>query len=51
MALRVEKAFGVEPKFPAAQTGDALLRVQAWHDSHAMRRRAGAIKVKRYEPA
>jgi hypothetical protein len=51
VALRVEKAFGVEPKFPAAQAGDTLLRMQASHDTHAMRQRAGAIKVKRYEPA
>jgi addiction module HigA family antidote len=43
MALRIEKAFGVSM--------DTLLRMQAWHDSHAMRQRAGAIKVRRYEPA
>jgi addiction module HigA family antidote len=43
MALRVEKAFGVSM--------DTLLRMQAWHDSHAMRRRANKIKVDRYEPA
>lgn len=43
MALRIEKAFGVSM--------DTLLRMQAWHDSHAMRRRAGRIKVARYEPA
>jgi addiction module HigA family antidote len=43
MALRVEKAFGVSM--------DTLLRMQAWHDSHAMRRRAGKIKVDRYQPA
>ena len=30
---------------------DTLLRMQAWHDSHAMRQRAGEIDVKRYEPA
>jgi len=42
MALRVEKAFGVSM--------DTLLRMQAWHDSHAMRERAGEIEVKRYEP-
>jgi addiction module HigA family antidote len=29
MALRIEKAFGVSM--------DTLLRMQAWHDSHAMR--------------
>jgi antitoxin HigA-1 len=43
MALRVEKAFGVSM--------DTLLRMQAWHDSHTMRERAGEIEVKRYEPA
>jgi plasmid maintenance system antidote protein VapI len=43
MALRIEKAFGVSM--------DTLLRMQAWHDSHAMRQRAGDIDVKRYEPA
>jgi plasmid maintenance system antidote protein VapI len=42
MALRIEKAFGVSL--------DTLLRMQAWHDAHAMRQRAGEIKVKRYEP-
>jgi addiction module HigA family antidote len=42
MALRIEKAFGVDM--------DMLLRMQAWHDSHAMRERAGDIQVKRYEP-
>ena len=43
MALRLEKAFGVSM--------DMLLRMQAWHDSDAMRRRAGEIDVRRYEPA
>lgn len=43
MALRVEKAFGVSM--------DTLLRLQAWHDAHAMRQRADEIDVKRYEPA
>jgi addiction module HigA family antidote len=43
MALRIEKAFGVSM--------DTLLRMQAWHDSHAMRQRAGEIKVRRYRPA
>lgn len=42
MALRIEKAFGVDM--------DMLLRMQAWHDSHVMRERAGDIQVKRYEP-
>ena len=40
MALRIEKAFGVNM--------DMLLRMQAWHDASAMRRRAGEIDVKRY---
>jgi antitoxin HigA-1 len=40
MALRVEKAFGVDM--------ETLLRMQAWYDTHAMRSRAGQIKVKRY---
>lgn len=43
MALRIEKAFGVSM--------DTLLRMQAWHDSHAMRRRSGEIKVDRYKAA
>ena len=42
MALRIEKAFGVSM--------DTLLRMQAWHDSYAMRQRAGEIDVERYEP-
>jgi hypothetical protein len=42
MALRIEKAFGVPM--------DTLLRMHAWHDSHAMRQRAGEIDFKRYEP-
>ena len=42
MALRIEKAFGVSM--------DTLLRMQAWHDSHAIRQREGEINVKRYEP-
>jgi antitoxin HigA-1 len=41
MALRVEKAFGVDMEM--------LLRMQAWHDATAMRRRAGEIDVKRYQ--
>jgi len=40
MALRIEKAFGVNM--------DTLLRMQAWYDSHAMRRRARDIRVKRF---
>ena len=43
MALRIEKAFGVSM--------DTLLRMQAWYDTHAMRQRAGEIKVGRYRPA
>lgn len=42
MALRIEKAFGVSM--------DTLLRMQAWHDIHTMRERAGQIDVKRYTP-
>jgi len=42
MALCIEKAFGVDM--------DMLLRMQAWHDSHAMQQGAGDIQVKRYEP-
>lgn len=41
MALRIEKAFGIDMEM--------LLRVQAWHDAQAMRRRADEIDVKRYE--
>ena len=45
MALRMEKAFGVSM--------DTLLRMGAWYDSHAMRRRAGEddIAVRVYAPA
>jgi len=42
MALRIEKAFDVDM--------ETLLRMQAWHDATLMRRRAGEINVKRYEP-
>ena len=42
MALRVEKAFGVDMEM--------LLRMQAWHDAHAMRERGAEINVKRYQP-
>ena len=38
MALRIEKAFGMSM--------DTLLRMQAWHDTHTMRARAGEIDVK-----
>lgn len=40
MALRLEKAFGVSMGM--------LLRMQAWHDTCAMRQRAGEIDVRRY---
>lgn len=43
MALRVEKAFGIDMEM--------LLRMQAWHDAHAMRERADEINVKRYLPS
>lgn len=42
MALRIEKAFGVSM--------DTLLRMQAWYDSYAMRKREAEIHVKRYQP-
>ena len=42
MAFRIEKAFGVSM--------DTLLRMAAWRESHAMRRRGGEIDVERYEP-
>lgn len=42
MALRIEKAFGLDM--------DALLRMQAWHDGHVVRQRAGEINVKPYQP-
>jgi addiction module HigA family antidote len=42
MALRIEKAFGVNMEM--------LLRMQAWHDANAIRRRTGEIDVKRYRP-
>jgi antitoxin HigA-1 len=41
MALRIEKAFGVKM--------ETLLNMQAWHDAHSMRQRAGEIDVKRYD--
>ena len=40
-AFRIEKAFGVSM--------DMLLRMQAWRDSHAMRRRGDEIAVNRYD--
>ena len=43
MALRIEKAFGVDMEM--------LLKMQAWYDTTAMRRRAGEINVKPYRPA
>jgi len=42
MALRIEKAFGMDMQ--------TMLNMQAWHDAHTMRRRAGEIHVKRYHP-
>ena len=42
MALRIGKAFGTSM--------DMLLRMGAWYDSRAMRRRADEIDVKRYGP-
>ena len=29
---------------------DLLLRMQAWHDGHVIRQRAGEIRVERYDP-
>lgn len=40
--LRLEKAFGVSM--------DMLLRMQAWYDSYAMRKRADEITVRPYKP-
>ncbi len=42
-ALRIEKAFGMSM--------DTLLRMAAWHASHAMRRREAEISVARYRPS
>jgi antitoxin HigA-1 len=42
MALRIEKAFGVDMEM--------LLKMQAWHDTTAMRRHAAEIDVKPYRP-
>src|SRR5271170_5992502 len=42
MALRIEKAFGIDMEM--------LLKMQAWYDADAMRRRTGEIDVKRYQP-
>jgi addiction module HigA family antidote len=41
MALRIEKAFAVNM--------DTLLNMQTWYDAHAVRARAGEIKVKLYK--
>ena len=43
LALRIEKAFDLKM--------DLLLRIQAWHDTVAMRARWDEIKVERYQPA
>jgi addiction module HigA family antidote len=40
MALRIKQAFG--------EKMETLLNMQAWHDAHAMRQRAGEIAVKCY---
>ena len=40
MALRIEKAFGVNM--------DMLLRMQSWHDAHAMRARSDEIDVPKF---
>ena len=42
MALRLEKAFGLDM--------DTMLRMQAWHDAHVMRQRAGEIDIQPYKP-
>jgi addiction module HigA family antidote len=42
MALRLEKAFGLDM--------DSMLRMQAWHDAHVMRQRAGDIDIQPYKP-
>lgn len=42
MALRIEKAFGIEM--------ETLLNMQAWHDAYAMRQREGEIVVKPTDP-
>lgn len=43
MALRVEKAFGLEM--------ETMLQMQAWHDAVRMRVRAAEIDVQRYVAA
>ena len=43
LALRIEKAFGVSM--------DTLLRMQVWHDGHAMRQRSDEIIVSRFRAA
>ena len=40
MALRIEKAFGLDM--------DTMLRMQAWYDATAMRKRADEIEIERY---
>ena len=42
MALRIEKAFGVNM--------DALMRMQGAYDIGQARKRAGRIRVRRYQP-
>ena len=41
MALRLEMAFGLDM--------DIMLRMQAWHDAHAMRQRADEINIQPYK--
>ena len=43
MAIRIEKAFG--------PNADHLMRIQLSHDMARVRRRAGDIAVRRYDPA
>jgi len=42
MALRIEKAFGLNM--------ETMLRMQAWYDAKVMRKRAGEIDVKPFQP-
>jgi addiction module HigA family antidote len=43
MALRIEKAFGIDMAM--------MLRMQAWHDTYAMRQRADDVVVQPYRAA
>jgi plasmid maintenance system antidote protein VapI len=63
LGLSVSEAADERQRSPLAGNGAAdregifgvdmemLLRMQAWHDANAMRRRAGEIDVKRFQPA